>query len=185
MRVLKYGLLLAVAGWATAASADDRRFDEPRWFDDRLDWCLNWGTDCGKPAADNFCKRRRYTGARDFAPAPGIGRTRVSGNNQLCTGSFCVGFAHITCFGSIPAERVFANPTVRHGSRVLRLDWCATWGTNCGKTAADAFCLTHGFTQSFYWVKDAVPGNGPTFVPNPPQVCKGSFCTGFQMIICE
>jgi len=41
-RVCKYGMVLAFAGWAVAASADDRRFNEPRWFDERLDWCLNW-----------------------------------------------------------------------------------------------------------------------------------------------
>jgi len=37
----------------------------------------------GQPAADNFCKRRRFTGARAFEADPNIGRsepTRVSGS---------------------------------------------------------------------------------------------------------
>ena len=133
MRVFKYVMLLVLlcAGWAAAAPADDGRYNEPKWFNERLDWCFNWATDCGKPAADNFCKRRRYTGARDFGPAPGLRRTMVSGTNLLCVGNAviltsCVGFDHITCFGPIPARRVFQNPTWRKGSQVMRLDWCAT-----------------------------------------------------------
>ena len=104
------GLCLALLiGCSSGALADERTYTQPRWFDDRLDWCLSWGTNCGKPAADNFCKRRRFMGAINFASEPGVGRTRVSGTNQICNGTFCVGFKTITCSGLLPTERVFQN----------------------------------------------------------------------------
>jgi len=38
------------------------------WRDDlRLDWCLDSGSGCGQAAADNFCNRKRWTGAAAFA----------------------------------------------------------------------------------------------------------------------
>lgn len=172
-----------------ASSTPDRAKDEqtyikPRWQDERLDWCLNWGTDCGKAAADNFCKRRRFTGARDFEPDPNIGRsepTRVSGTNQVCNQPFCTGFKAITCYGPIPSNRVFANPAWREH----RLDVCLTWGNNCGKPAADVFCQKSGFSSSFYAVADAKPGYSSTRLIGTDQICDKNFCTGFQMIVCQ
>ena len=42
------------------AAAQDKTYNAPRNNDMRLDWCLTWGTDCGRPAAVAFCNRRRY-----------------------------------------------------------------------------------------------------------------------------
>jgi GMC oxidoreductase len=42
-------ILIAVlmSAWTVDQSvAQDRRYNQPRWFDDRLDWCLNWATSC-------------------------------------------------------------------------------------------------------------------------------------------
>ena len=32
-------------------------FREPKIDGTRVDWCLSWGTDCGQPAANEFCRR--------------------------------------------------------------------------------------------------------------------------------
>lgn len=175
-------VFLAVVSCGSAASAlDEKTYNQPRWFDDRLDWCLNWSADCGKPAADNFCKRRRYTGASRFAAESGVGRTRVSGTNQICSGSFCTGFKYITCYGPVPTQRVFQNPEWKG----YRLDMCLNWGTNCGKPAADAFCRSEGFTESTYSVPDPEPGRGSTCLIGTSQICDQKFCVGFQMITCR
>jgi hypothetical protein len=169
---------------STALAQDERTFPKPRWFDQRLDWCLYWGTECGQPAADNFCKRRRFTGARNFAADPNIGSsepTSVSGTNQVCNQSFCTGFKFITCHGPIPRERLFANPAWKG----YRLDVCLTWGTDCGKPAADAYCRNKGFSSSFYSVVDAQPGYAHTRLIGTDQICDKNFCTGFQMIVCQ
>ena len=158
-------------------------FDRPRFFDDRLDWCLSWGADCGQPAALEFCHRRRFENVRDFAPER-VGRsarTRLFGTGQVCDGDFCTAFLQITCSARIPASRVFANP-VNDG---YRLDVCREWGTNCGKPAADAFCVGQGFGGSMQNTPDAEPGSASTRVISSGQICRGNFCRGFQQIICQ
>ncbi len=169
---------------AVPASAQDKTFNQPRYFDDRLDWCLTWGTDCGKPAALAFCNRRRFEDVVVFR-AEVVGksaRTRLIGSNQVCSGqSFCTAFAYITCTKPISNERVFANP-VWNGNR---LDACLQWGANCGKPAADAFCRANYFSESFHSVLDAEPGRSTTRLIGTNQVCNQPFCVGFQQIICK
>jgi hypothetical protein len=173
-----------LAGRDENPEKEEQTYFKPRWFDDRLDWCLNWASDCGQPAADNFCKRRRFTGAAAFEADPKIGRTertRVSGTNQVCNEESCTGFKFITCRGRISATRVYANPTWKG----YRLDVCLKWGTECGKPAADAFCRTERSPDSFYFVVDADAGGSRTRVIGTDQICDKDFCRGFQMIICQ
>jgi hypothetical protein len=174
---------------------DSKTYEKPRWFDYRLDWCLNFGSGCGRPAADNFCMRRRWTGALDFAAAPNIGSsepTMVSSNNQVCDQSNCTGFQYITCYGKIPSNRIFANPTISGiTDGVLteyRLDECYNWDTGCGKRAADAYCHEEeGFSKSFYYALDAEPSSSETLTIGTYEICDPNDyqCKGFQMIICQ
>lgn len=174
----------AVGGPAVPAAGQDQTYNKPLFRDSRLDWCLTWGTNCGKPAADAFCNRRRFTAAKQMR-AEIVGRsaaTRLIGSDQICSGQdFCTAFAFITCEGPIPSHRVFANPVWKG----QRLDVCQQWGANCGKPAADAFCRSKGFAESFHALPDQQPGNSSTRVIGTDQVCTGSFCTGFQQIICK
>jgi hypothetical protein len=181
-RVASILLLWAFVVTAAPVGAQDRTFNRPLYRDDRLDWCLTWGAQCGKPAADAFCNRRRFSSALVFrAEVPSGQRTRLIGTNQVCTGSFCTPFAYVTCQDPIPRHRIFANPVWRGE----RLDVCREWGTNCGKPAADAFCRTKGFSDALHAEADPEPGYASTKVISSDQVCRGSFCTGFQQIICR
>jgi hypothetical protein len=64
----------------------------------RLDWCLTWGTQCGQPAADEFCRRRGFRLATSFSQAPRVGLTRVLQDNRMvCWGQPCDSFSYITC----------------------------------------------------------------------------------------
>jgi hypothetical protein len=161
-------------------AAQDRTYNKPRYRDQRLDWCLTWGTNCGKAAADDFCMRRRFTGARVFRAEVAGEPTRLIGSGQVCS-NHCMAFAYITCSDPIPGSRIFANPVWRD----LRLDVCREWATNCGKPAADAFCRAKGFSESMHAAADAEPGYTSTRVIGTDQVCNGSGCTGFQQIICK
>lgn len=175
---------IGVAAAAEPAAADDKTYNQPRFRDQRLDWCRTWGTDCGRPAAMEFCHRRRYADVVVFR-AEQVGRstpTRTIGDDRVCSGEdFCTAFAYITCTGPIPDERVFVNPAWQGH----RLDVCLRWGTDCGKPAADAFCGAKGFPRSFYSVPDAESGYSSTRVIGTGEVCDQPFCRGFQMIICE
>jgi len=78
--------LLAVASCSVAALAqEEKTYNQPIWLDDWLDWCLKWNADYGKPAADNFCNRKRYTGASSFA-------AELAGASR---GSVCAGLSVI------------------------------------------------------------------------------------------
>ena len=74
--------------------------DKPRYGDYRLDWCRYWAHGCGKPAADEFCRRHGFADSASFAQAPRIGTddpTAVIGSGQICNQRGCNGFATITC----------------------------------------------------------------------------------------
>jgi len=166
------------------ASAQDRTFNTPRHNDIRLDWCLTWGADCGRPAALAFCNRRRFEDVVVFR-AEHVGRsepTSLIGTDQVCSGQdFCTAFAYITCTGQISNNRVFANP----GWNGHRLDFCREWGVNCGKPAADAFCQSKGFSDAMNAVADRETGYSSTSLISSGQICDQPFCRGFQQIICR
>jgi tetratricopeptide (TPR) repeat protein len=74
--------------------------DKPRYGDYRLDWCRYWAHGCGKPAADEFCRRHGFAESASFAQEPRIGRddpTTVIGSGQICNQRTCNGFASVTC----------------------------------------------------------------------------------------
>jgi hypothetical protein len=123
------GALIMSMAAIEPAAAQDQTYNTPRFNDTRLDWCLRWGADCGRPAAVEFCLRRRFADVVVFR-AERVGRsepTRVISTNQVCNGDFCTAFAYITCTGPIPRERVFANPAWKD----RRLDNCLRWATEC------------------------------------------------------
>jgi hypothetical protein len=66
----------------------------------RLDWCHKWATDCGKGAADAFCRSKGLQRAAVFEQDPDIGQrsaTYVLGTGQICDEGFCDGFKFIEC----------------------------------------------------------------------------------------
>ena len=93
------GALVAIAASSGVANAEVREFSRPRIDGMRLDWCLTWAQNCGRPAASAFCRRRGYDYAEDFAKESGVGDyepTRLI-TGATCGESFCTGFAYITC----------------------------------------------------------------------------------------
>jgi hypothetical protein len=162
---------------------ESRTYEKPRYMDDRLDWCLNWGFNCGKPAAVAFCHRRRFEEATAFE-AEVVGRsaqTRVMGTDLICNADFCTAFSYITCSGPIGMDRVFANPEWKG----YRLDVCLVPGGYCGgRQAADRFCAANGFWDSLDSTPDREPGKTPTRSAGTGEICEKG-CKGFQQIICR
>jgi len=165
------------------SAAEDRIFNAPRHNDLRLDWCFTWSKDCGRPPALEYCLRKHYFDVRDFK-AEVVGKsapTSLMGSSQTCKGiAACTAFAYITCTSKIPTNQIFVNPVWKD----YRLDVCLTWGKDCGKPAADAFCKANGFSESLNAVADAGRGYAPTRIVSNDQIYKEN-CVGWQQIICR
>lgn len=75
---------------------DARRFNDPKRQGMLIDQCLHWGRECGKPAADHFCRLNNYRQAANFD----VKRNRptwVMGDKRKCDAGYCASFTHITC----------------------------------------------------------------------------------------
>jgi hypothetical protein len=75
-------------------------FNSPQFEGNRLDWCLHWAKDCGKPAADAWCKAQGFEEASKFLIDENIGTsfpTKLMSTGQICGQDFCDGFTMIEC----------------------------------------------------------------------------------------
>lgn len=98
MRLLACVLVLITSLTTTFTVARAQHvFEQPRIDGVRLDWCFNWATDCGKPAADRFCFDQGFGRATRFEVAEDVGPTRVLATGQPCDDPGCDGFAVIEC----------------------------------------------------------------------------------------
>ena len=89
-----------ISGIKLASSSNTKTFRYPTINGYRLDWCRKWAQDCGKGAADAFCKRIGFTKAISFEEDYDIGAkspTYVIDDGKICNQSFCDGFKYITC----------------------------------------------------------------------------------------
>lgn len=176
------GAVLAIGTMPAAAVEQD--FAKPKQGGNRLDWCYDWSTGCGKQAADAWCKIKGFQESSAFSIAPDIGAsqpTRLIGTGAVCDQAFCDGFSHITCKTSTPDKMTFNKPKIQGN----RLDWCFNWATGCGSQAANAFCTSKGYTAAtgFAMAPD-IGANQPTRLIGSGAVCDQQFCDGFKFISC-
>ncbi len=76
-----------------------------------LDWCREWATNCGQPAADAFCaavdggRLPKAVDAPELKRGGRFGQTMTIGSRQICNDPACSAFDHVTCGGSasVPA----------------------------------------------------------------------------------
>ena len=132
-------LALAALAFAATAQAEEQTFNNPKVGTQPLDLCLNWGSDCGKPAADAWCVAQGFEKSTDHVVAPDIGAstpTRLISTGAVCDQEFCDGIAKVTCSRPDPQEQVFEKPKFMGNL----LDYCAEWGAGCGEPAATLFC---------------------------------------------
>lgn len=75
-----------------------RHYVLPRFNHYRLDWCKTGEKQCGRPAAQSFCRQMGYSSTQGFAIQKHLGATQAIGNQKLCFGMQCNGFAYVNCF---------------------------------------------------------------------------------------
>jgi len=190
------------------AGAENKTFENPMIGTNRLDWCADWGKGCGAEAATAWCKSNAYDHSVGVQQAPDIGAsapTKLIATGEVCDQSYCDGFTSITCAtaelpvaaapttpeapaadvgipGAAPvvaatASEMFKNP-MHEG---IRLNWCFSGQSGCGKKAAEAWCATQGFStaKDFKYVSGVKPtiqiGSGETYKKN---------AKGFSRVTC-
>jgi hypothetical protein len=87
-------LLILTASFAQAAV---RNYFAPVVDGQRLDSCLTGESDCGKPAADAFCKVQGFEVALMFQREAAADTKRL-GNGVSCAGPSCTSFKQIKCY---------------------------------------------------------------------------------------
>ena len=75
-------------------------FQFPSYDRLRVDWCKNWASNCGKPAADLFCRLMGYQRSTSFRiQRKHGGPTNVLDHDgMVCWAPFCDSFQYIDCF---------------------------------------------------------------------------------------
>jgi hypothetical protein len=141
-----------------AAQAAEQDFVKPKVGIFRLDWCLVWGAQCGKPAADQFCKTKGFTQSNNSEIANDIGAstpTIVIGTGQQCADPGCDGFTYITCEkpdaappppSPLPPSGADSKTYKKPRIGGARLAYCFRKGVGCdGQAAADRYCESKGW----------------------------------------
>jgi hypothetical protein len=148
-----------------------------------LDWCRDWGVDCGKPAADAFCKMKGHGPSRLFTKAEDHGHTVVLASRKTCDQPHCDAFAVIVCEAALGAGakgRHFDRPLAKSGARLhlcLRLP-----DRGCGWDAADTFCRDKGFKNAASKRHARERVRAETWLGD---VCNKRKCRVFTEITCE
>lgn len=99
-----FALTVVLIGVAPVGAQEfTQDYPNPVMRDFRLDFCRNFGTNCGQPAADLFCRELGYERATHWLPAgPVAERTLVFGDGRICEGPGCQAFALIRCAVGTP-----------------------------------------------------------------------------------
>ena len=181
-------VFISVTTLASAGHAENQSFANPKVGAQRLDLCLNWGTGCGKPAADAWCVSKGFTNSAGHAVANNIGAstpTRLITTGAVCDQNYCDGFAQITCTKpdpAPPAQQVYRQPKFNG----MRLDLCLDWGVGCGAPAAEKYCESKGWSKARrYVVAHNIGASTPTRLIGTGAVCDQNFCDGFEFIRCS
>lgn len=66
-----------------------------------LDFCREYGSACGKPAADAYCRLKGHPDASRFQISEDIGHTAIISTGAICNEPHCDGFTKIQCNADI------------------------------------------------------------------------------------
>ena len=174
--------LLGIVLFTLSSQAEAATFAYPKWNGFALDWCKNFEGQCGKPAADLWCQKKGYPQATGFTKMYRVSfQTMTVGNNAICDprSHHCDSFTSITC-----QDQIVTIPQPKYLG--YRLDWCQTFGTNCGAAAAHQYCQKLGYAAAHGFGFQG-PVTTPTITVGNHAVCDPRFhrCDSFSYVQCR
>lgn len=173
-------LIVTILTGTVDAFGEEKYFNLPFVEGKYVDNCLVWANQCGKPAADEFCRRQGFERAKSFTRSQAGSRipTIVLSSRQVCNADFCVALSSVNCERA--DKRTFSLPRI-DGNFV---DNCLIWANRCGQPAANEFCRRNGFDHARSY-KSGRPGKFiPTQILSSKQICNANFCVAFTSIEC-
>jgi hypothetical protein len=149
----------------------------------RVDWCLRWANDCGKPAADAFCRSQGFERAKSFANELTGGPTWVIGDRQICAMKDCRALESVQCEGfgntpAMPAEAIIELPRINGAA----LSACLHPSRGCGQEAASAYCVAAGYAGAKAFGQAA---GGQSIHLGDRSPCSGAQCRSITHVVCS
>lgn len=158
------------------AEANQVTYHAPKVGGYALDLCKEWGTNCGKPAAIAYCISKGHKTALSYTIRKDSPPTKVINGGGICVESYCDRISKVTCM-----TRTYTYNAPKVGNYAL--DLCREWGANCGKPAANAYCISKGHkTALSYVIKKDSP---PTKVINGGGICVEPYCDKISKVVCK
>ena len=93
----RYGLDNKVSSLKRVKGTTRVSFRDPKIEGHALDYCREWGRNCGKPAADAFCRSRGYLRADSFRVRWDSPPTMTIGDRKLCRAPHCDRISEVVC----------------------------------------------------------------------------------------
>ncbi len=88
--------------------------------------------------------------------------------------------SHLSWFATADVEE-YLTPQIDG----VRLDWCLSYGVDCGEEVAYKWCIENNYSKPLYWEIDKDIGvNEPTSTLNSRESCYKDACDGFKTIVC-
>ncbi|MBM5811304.1 MAG: hypothetical protein FJ191_04970 [Gammaproteobacteria bacterium] len=118
MRIGQVGAVALGGLLVAAAVAEEKMFEPPMHAGYRVDICRVWGSECGQPAADEFCRLQGFERADFFMVDNDIGAatpTRILADGKVCDQGFCDGFGAIHCVRADAAPQGSTTPATQPG----------------------------------------------------------------------
>ncbi len=79
------------------SGGNTRTISNPKVNGIALDYCREWARNCGKPAADAWCRANGYKTSVDYAVTSDTPPTRIISTGKICDKSFCDRIVEIKC----------------------------------------------------------------------------------------